>query len=322
MDIIEIDADEYGKVVGEDVPLFCRKEFLELNSDKADTVHYLLGRDSKNRFAFAIGSVGNKWLAPFSAPFSDIISLRKNSTMGQIWEFIAALNKYVKNSGAHTVSIYLPANVYNSQSNAKIMNALLGNGYQLEYEDINYSFDLRNISIDDYSNSIQHMARKNLNIAFRKELTFYHCDGREEKSVAYDVIKKNREYRGFPLHMSKEQLMNTIKIVDHDFFLIKLKGTILAAAVVYHLTNKIAQVIYWGNLPGTEQYKPINFVAYKLIEYYKEKGFTMIDIGISTEEGKPNFGLCTFKESIGCVSSSKYRFTIEFSSSNPGGGIV
>ena len=44
---------------------------------------------------------------------------------------------------------------------------------------------------------------------------------------------------------------------------------------------------------------------------YKEKGISLIDIGTSTVDGVPNFGLCDFKESIGCNCSPKINFVKE-----------
>ncbi|GHT22569.1 hypothetical protein AGMMS4957_12930 [Bacteroidia bacterium] len=58
--------------------------------------------------------------------------------------------------------------------------------------------------------------------------------------------------------------------------------------------------------------KTMNFLSYKVFEYYKGAGINIVDIGTSTEEGIPNFGLCEFKESIRCFVDLKYTFRKEF----------
>ena len=69
----------------------------------------------------------------------------------------------------------------------------------------------------------------------------------------------------------------------------------------------ISQITFNRN---NKNYKfAINFLAYQLIQYYTKKGIKILDIGISTEDGIPNYGLCDFKESIGCFLSSKIIFT-------------
>lgn len=311
MEIVEVSAKEYGRIVGKDIPIFCRYEFLELNKDKVNKVHYLIGKDKKNRIALAIGEKNNEWKAPYSAPFANIILLRKDIPMDYIWEFVNKLNQYVKEHEGRVINIYLPAGVYEPQNNVRIMNALLGNGYRIEFQDVNYSFDLKSFDMEVYKSIMYCNARRNLRIALNSELEFVKCESDEQKEEAYEIIRINRENRGFPLRMTKKQLMDTIKIVEHDFFLVKKDNRTIASAVVYRLTNKVAQVVYWGDISNVKEYKAINFISYKLVEYYKKLDFEILDIGISTDEGKPNYGLCSFKESLGCIPSAKFRVQIE-----------
>lgn len=313
MHILEVSPEEYENLVGNKIPCFCRKDFLELNVDKVDKIRYLVGKDTKKRFAIAIGEKYGEWKAPFSAPFADIIYLKKDVSVEQIYAFVAGLNSYAEECGVRKVNIYLPANIYNEQSNARLMNALIGNGYHIVYEEINYSFDLRDINIDLYPTKISHMGKKNLRIGMDSGLWLHHCESLREKEEAYNIIKINRESRGFPLRMSRDQVMDTIEIVDHDLFLLKKDEITIASSVVYRVTEDVAQVVYWGNIPGVGEYKPINYLAYELIKFYKKQNFKILDIGPSTEEGVPNFGLCTFKESIGCIPSAKFRYQRSFS---------
>ncbi len=311
MEIVELTGTEYAKLVPDGIPVFSKYEFIELNSNKVDKVHYLAGKDKKYRILLAIGEKDGEWRAPFSAPFSNIVLLRKDTSVEYIWEFVGLLKDYVKSNGGRLINLYLPADVYCANDNSKIYNALLGNGFHIEFADVNYSFDLNSFDMTSYEQLIHYNARKNLRIAMDCNHNFIRCISDEQKEEAYDIIKINRDYRGFPLRMTKEQVMSTIKVVNHDFFLVNHEGNTIAAAVVYRLTSKIAQVVYWGDIPGVGEYKPINFLSYNLVKFYKELGFEILDIGISTEEGNPNYGLCSFKESIGCIPSTKMRMQIE-----------
>lgn len=130
----------------------------------------------------------------------------------------------------------------------------------------------------------------------------------EHAKQAYDVIAQNRSERGFPLRMTWEQVLETIQLVKADFFLVKKEQTSIAAAVVFHVADGIVQVIYWGDLPQYAECKTMNFLSYRLFEHYKNQGVKMIDIGPSTEDSIPNYGLCEFKESIGCEVRIKTEF--------------
>lgn len=310
MELIEISSNEYGQIVGDKGPVFCRKDFLELNKTKVDAVHYFLGRDKKNRLAFALGEKDCEWRAPYSAPFAIPIELQKVTPIEYYWEFIELLNKFAVDKGIKHISILLPPDIYYWQSNAKIINALLGKKYEIEYEELNYSINLKKIRIEDYAQLLQCNARRNLKIALNSGLSLFRCLELEEKKAAYEVIRVNHESRGYPLRMTLEQVLETIISVKHDIFLVKRCDITLAAAIVFHINDKIVQVIYWGNVPNVEEYKPMNFLAYELIKFYKEQGIDQIDIGPSSESGFPNYGLCTFKESIGCEVTSKFRLSI------------
>lgn len=300
MEICEVTPEEYDRLTGDDIPIFCRSRFLELNRNKVEQVHYLIGREKKNRMALAIGEKEGRWQAPFSAPFGKIIFLRRETRIHYIWEFVRELGEYIKERGGNNVSIYLPAGIYDFRDNARVLNALLGNGYGIAFVDVNYSFDL------SVPQAMEHNGRKNLRIALNSGLEFIPCRESWEKELAYDIIKINREYRGFPLRMTKEQVMETLGIVAHDCFLVRKGDRAVASAIVYRLTKKVAQVIYWGDIPSVGEYKPINFLSSKLVEFYKELGFEILDIGISTERGWANYGLCDFKESLGCIPSEKF----------------
>lgn len=309
MELYEIDAYEYSKLIeNTDTPIYNKTDFLELNKSRVDRIHYLLGKDKRNRLTLAIGEIDGEWKAPFSAPFSNIIPLRKDITLENLYDFISQLVEYVRKQNGKRIDLYFPANIYDEHLNSRVMNALLGCGFSIQYEDVNYSFDLENIDVETYDLFINSKARNKLRIALKSGITFIKCENNSEIEEAYDVIAENRASKGYPLRMSKELLLETLSVVNHDCFLVKINGESIASAVVYRITSNVAQVIYWGDKPGFTEYKPINFLAYRLIEYYKNLEFMILDVGISTDKGVPNFGLCNFKESIGCNPSSKFRF--------------
>jgi len=74
------------------------------------------------------------------------------------------------------------------------------------------------------------------------------------------------------------------------------------------VAEETVQVIYWGDLPQFSEYKTMNFLSYNIFKHYKEAGIAMIDIGPSTEDSIPNYGLCEFKESIGCDINIKTEY--------------
>ena len=94
-------------------------------------------------------------------------------------------------------------------------------------------------------------------------------------------------------------------IIPADFFLITYKNIDIAAAQIFLSSTDICQLIYWGDLRDFAHLRPMNFLAYNIFKYYSMQNIGILDLGPSTESGVPNYGLCSFKESIGCRSSLK-----------------
>lgn len=311
MEVQEISLEEYGNITDNRTNVFCQKKFIEHNMHKVNTVRCFLGHDKKNRLALAFGESGKTWNAPFSSPFSTIAELQAYIKIDYYYEFIDKIIEVAKSRDIQSISIMLPPDIYGTEQNAKTENALLGNGYQLEYQELNYSFNLNEIEPNNYKKIIHRNARKNLNIATKKGLSLKFCKSEEDKILAYQIIKANRSNKGYYLAMSEEEVLSTSNIINNDFFLVETNGKAIAAAIIFHVANNIVQVIYWGDLPGVSEFKPINFLAFELIKYYKAKGMSHIDIGPSSLKGEPNMGLCDFKESIGCEVTSKHRFKVQ-----------
>lgn len=141
-------------------------------------------------------------------------------------------------------------------------------------------------------------------------LHFKLCTNDDEKGLVYEIICKNRQSHGYPLRMSWQQVFDTTRIIKSDFFIVhdKLENPI-ASAIVFHIAKNIVQVIYWGDIHEYSNLKTMNFLSFSVFEHYKKQGILTVDLGPSTENSAPNYGLAEFKESIGCMINPKYTFT-------------
>lgn len=91
--------------------------------------------------------------------------------------------------------------------------------------DLNYHVDLQRIA--DYEKIIDRSARKNLHHALNVPFNLIKLNSNDHSDVAraYEVIRRNREERGFPLRMTLEQVWQTVSnVVQADFFVLEHKG--------------------------------------------------------------------------------------------------
>lgn len=310
--IEEISAEEYTSYMKKASVVYSNADFYKLNADKAEYIVYLaVKKGSIPRFRVSFGIKDSVAKCPFSAPFDGMEILKNNTTLDRYEEAVDSVLSYAVNKRWKKIQITLPPLFYNKQELSGWVNILFQKGFSVASINVNHALNLKKMYSENYMQKIQYNARKNIKLALKSELVLRECKNEEEKIEAYDIIAANRASRGYPLRMSCQQVMDTIKIIDHEMFLVQDAGDSIAAALVFHSANNIAQVIYWGDRPGFRDVKPMNFLAYELVQFYGENGYRYLDIGPSTENSVPNYGLCDFKESIGCERDLKFTFEKE-----------
>lgn len=306
MEVLEVTATDYAKAFPKPFHFFNAAGFSELNSYKCERVYFLLCKDSKIRLGITFGLRNNILCSPFSAPFGGFEPASDDIRLSQLDAALEALQNWAKGKNFGGIKIVPPSFFYQPNFLNKIDNCLFRAGFEKRNIELNYQFPTEKLD-EQYESTIWYNARKNLKRALQSGFTFEKLDAADGK-IAYDVIAQNRQERGFPLRMTWEQVSETTAIIPADFFLVKKETENVAAALVFHVADQIVQVIYWGDLPQFSEYKTMNFLSYTIFNYYKAAGFKMIDIGPSTEDSVPNYGLCEFKESIGCDINIKTEY--------------
>lgn len=311
MELLEITAEKYGELCGTCQYFYNSKDFHGLNGEKVEQVVYFLFKEKKNKLVLAAGIDRGVMKIPYSAPFAVFEAMQKYIRIEEIDQTLSLLDEYADMHAVNQIFFRCPPEFYDVCFLSKLQNSLLRNGYRIAVCDLNYQFRLERK--EQYMDLLHCNAKKNLKRAMQQEFDFFHCKTSEEKEEAYRIIAANRKSKGYPLRMTYDQVMGTVRFTAHDFFILKSGEAGIASAIVFQVTTECYQVIYWGNLAGTESVRPMNYLSYKLYHYYKEKGIRFLDIGPSTEDGLPNFGLCDFKESIGCEVDTKYTYIKEMS---------
>jgi hypothetical protein len=299
-----VDAKTYKDYFSAGNHVFNSVAFSELNKDKCIDLHYIFFKDKKIRLGIILGEREELLCSPFSAPFGGFC-YNKNEKIEYFEQAVTALKEYGESVGKK-IRISLPPFIYNPTVVSKCESALLRGGAAIDHIDLNYQFEVARFA--EYENFIDTKAKNKLHNSMKSGFEFFQLNAKNEDDVlrAYEVIRKNREARGFPLRMSAQAVLDTVKIVPADFFVMTYEGIDVAAAQIFHVTNDVAQVIYWGDLPEYAELRVMNYFSYKVFEHYFAKGLKVLDIGPSTEDGIPNYGLCEFKENIGCTVTTKY----------------
>ena len=307
MDMQEVSFQEYKELFPSPKIAFDTVAFAELNKNKCQSVHYLIFRDTKIRLGIIVGERENLLCCPYSAPFS-IFESNKEERLEHYERFVQELKEFALKKGKN-LRIVLPPSIYGSVV-SKMFSSLMRSDARVVYTDLNYHYPLYKFA--HYCDFLERGTRNKFYNSQKNDFQFVKLDTSIDCDVerAYCVIKQNRKERGFPLRMTLQDVLATRKIIKADFFVMSYEGVDVAAAQVFHVAKDMAQVIYWGDLPQYSHLRTMNFFTYKVFEYYSQTNIQILDIGPSTEEGIPNYGLCEFKENIGCEVTLKHTMEL------------
>lgn len=301
MELTELTARQYADVFPSTLTPYGSVGFNMLNADKADALVFAAMHDTSGRYRLGavLGRRGGVWLCPFSAPFGEISSNGRQK-LETVAAFVALLREHY---GAGSLRMVLPPSFYDPVMLPRVAGCLAAVGH-LEHNDFNYHYELAGFG--DFAARLDANARNHLNRALRSGFGFAPCVLDE----AYTVIAANRREKGYPLRMTLDQLHATAELIPVDSFMLTLSGEPVASAVVYRLGHDVAQVIYWGHLGGFSDCHPMNLLAREVFGHYAAAGFGIVDVGPASSDGRPDMGLCAFKESIGCRLTFKPTFTL------------
>lgn len=304
MKMEEVTGEIYKTQFSEIRYCYDKVNFHELNSYKVDCVHYFIFHSGKYKIGLIMGEKDKVCRLSYSSPFSFFEGNIDEIYTEDYDEIVSLLLQWGQRNGILGFQFRLPPICYDERNISKVFIALQTHGFIVEYADLNYQFQIK--TFDCYLKSLKKKPRQNYNKSLKEPFCFIRCNAWEEKEMAYNVIRQNREENGYPLRMSWLQVKETVMFVPNDFFLVKYNDKNVAAAIVFGVTDSVYQVIYWGDIKEYQNKYTMHYLSSKVYEYYANKKINMLDIGPSTEEGVPNIGLCTFKEKIGCETSLKF----------------
>ncbi len=127
----------------------------------------------------------------------------------------------------------------------------------------------------------------------------------------YETLAANRASKGHSMSMSLAQLQT----MDDTFpDAVELFGSrdgehLAASALCLLLSPSVLYVFYWGDQPGYASLSPVVSVADAIYTHCQTQQIELLDVGTSTLDRDPNFGLIQFKRGLGFAESLKVRMS-------------
>ncbi len=305
MKIFDVNPDEYRNLFIRRPHIYNSDAFLELNSHKCERIHRLVFSDGRAYAGLVLGERHGEFMAPFSAPFGGF-DINREPSAGRMSEIAESLKIWLD---GRRCTITLPPPFYSPGLTAKSAYALLAVEAR---QDSLINHHLPVTSGGNYIASLDSKSRNKLKLGLATDHRFLKLDSANPADIerAYRIIARNRANKDYPLRMSLSEVLETAAVVNAEFFVLNINGSDVASAIIYPVAPSIVQVIYWGDNAEGSKSHPMNLLAYCLLEHYADTDINIIDIGPSGDFDTLNGGLADFKESIGCIPTLKFRYTI------------
>jgi hypothetical protein len=247
--------------------------------------------------------VDGEFCSGYRAPFGGPDFVRRSETVEHVGRLVDESLVRLAERGARRVRIRARSECH-SPTEPSLQFTLLNAGFAVAACELNFHIDLEALGggadADAYQAALKPAARKALRHALRLDLRFHEAATDGEWATAYAVIARNREAKGRPMRLG----FPYVTAIRHAFpgrvrmYALHHARRVCAAALVYRVRPGHDYVVAWGDHGHDLPRSPMNVLALRVVERALAEGVAIVDLGISSEDGRPNPGLVQFKQSI------------------------
>jgi len=242
------------------------------------------------------------WRSPARGTFAGF-SFQSELRTEELFAFYDAVEVALKARGAQRLEV-LPAPMAHAPiffSNQLYL--LRARGYKVTRCDLNQSLEVDTQSLSDKMSSGN---QKRLRKCQREGLGAVRLPHSSLHEV-YDALVANRKSKGHTMSMTEAQLQTMVDTFPNavELFGSRDGNNLAASALCLRLSPTVLYVLYWGDRPGYGSLSPVVSLASTIYEYCQLKGVELLDVGTSTVDSEPNFGLIRFKRGLGFTESLK-----------------
>lgn len=242
--------------------------------------------------------------------YGGLIIDRKHYRCERLLDIIQAADCYFEDNFDKAVLKITP-DMFSKENSDLLVYCLWSKGYE-HYNELSTYIDLKSVP-DDVKASFDRNKNRNIRKCEELGLTFAELNTPEEIAKFHNLLSINlSKHNVKPIHSIPELIdlkYNRFNDVI-KFFGVYLGDNIVAAGMLFDFANSVLHAQNLSYDYRIDDYSPITYLYYKVIEYGKQQNYDFVSWGISTEDKgqKLNYGLIRNKESF----NSKYQINRTF----------
>lgn len=219
---------------------------------------------------------------------------------------IADMLDFSKNKGVQKVIIKQSPRLFVDDYDM-LKKALIDNGF-LVHQEINH-----HVVLSDSVQSISAMQKRRIKKCQNIGLV-YQTESANRLEKVHDFITRCRVQQNLAINITLDRLKRLFEQLPSRYLIRSIRDDNQGLYAVL-IAIKVNRKVVYSYLPAFDrQYRALSPLALLFHEFYQEmrqEGFEFIDLGISSENGKPQDGLIRFKEGMGGVMTYREEFKLD-----------
>lgn len=242
--------------------------------------------------------------SPYRSPFGSVDS-SPDLEPSVLFRFLQFIESDLRKSGAKTIVIKNPPTLYNPELQTLLQVFLSNLDYHILTAEPGAIFKV-DMSGEDLSANWE---KPKIKQAHDKDLELRH-EEIDKLKVVYDFVHNCRVQKGYPSSMTFDDLQRTVNNFPDRFLLSSVcrQGVMVAASICVRCNQQVLYHFYSDHNTSDKSTNPTVFLIRSLYQYCFENGIALFDLGTSSLDGIPNFGLLNFKLGLGTSATTKFTF--------------
>ena len=221
-------------------------------------------------------------------------------------QFHDYIQSELKAKGVKRIHIVDRPDVFWDDVTFDLQEELLALNYNVVQSEISHYVNLEEV---DGLKQIHTMERRNFRKAMAKNYR-WKLEAQQALPEVYSFIERCRAQQDLKVNITFEDLRKSFKVFPGKYriFSIRHHDYLTAASI----TVEISKNVLYNYLPASDKRfnadSPMVFLLVSLFKYAKSLGYQILDLGISSVNGKIQTGLAEFKERMGALICERKTF--------------
>ncbi len=289
--------------------MFHSQRFFDYHPEGRFDFHHLLFYDGNRIVGLLPGAIRDDCFISSSGASYGGFVLPVDSGISQTHRIVDTFLDWATKNRLKGFRLTPPPVLYSRLPQEHVEFVLLKKGFEVEKSELTSIVHFQS-SIKENFSLFKQTARTSTRKAEKKGVTVSFTDDYEG---FYHILEKNLAMRHnvSPTH-TIDELLRLKELMPENIFQISAfsEDTMVAGVTVFVTNPRSILAFYISHLADYQEFRPLNLLFYKLIEWGIEYSYHLLDVCTDTLDMEPNFGLARFKEGFGARGNLRTTWRI------------